>query len=81
MDFWTPQHVAFIVGMLALTGVAAYTDLRYHRIKNWLTIPFFVAIIVKHPGSYMKLVIVVSTRTTVADCLLYSINEHQDMQC
>lgn len=43
MDFWTPQHTAFIVAVLVLTGVAAYTDLRYHRIKNWLTIPFFVA--------------------------------------
>lgn len=43
MDFWTPQHTAFIVAVLVLTGVAAYTDLRYHRIKNWLTIPFFIA--------------------------------------
>ncbi|MDP1795914.1 MAG: A24 family peptidase [Planctomycetaceae bacterium] len=43
MDFWTPQHIAFVVGMLCLTSVAAYTDLRYHRIKNWLTIPFFAA--------------------------------------
>jgi prepilin peptidase CpaA len=43
MDFWTPQHTAFVAAVLVLTGVAAYTDLRYHRIKNWLTVPFFVA--------------------------------------
>lgn len=42
MDFWTPQHTAYIAAIVILTSVAAYTDLRYHRIKNWLTLPFFV---------------------------------------
>jgi prepilin peptidase CpaA len=43
MDFWTPQHTAFVLAIVILTTVAAYTDLRYHRIKNWLTLPFFAA--------------------------------------
>lgn len=39
---WTIQHVAFIVGVTLLTGIAAYSDARKFRIPNKLTIPFFV---------------------------------------
>lgn len=39
---WTIQHIVFIVGMLALTGIAAYTDTRFWKIPNKLTVPFFV---------------------------------------
>lgn len=40
---WTVQHVVFIVGVGLLTGLAAYTDTRFWKIPNKLTLPFFVA--------------------------------------
>ncbi len=43
MDSWTPQHIAFVVGIIALTTTAAYTDFRHRKIYNWLTLPFFAA--------------------------------------
>lgn len=39
---WTLQHIAFIVGVTVLTGIAVYTDARKFRIPNKLTMPFFV---------------------------------------
>jgi prepilin peptidase CpaA len=42
MPEWLPS-VVFVVGVLALTGVSAYTDARTRRIPNWLTVPAFVA--------------------------------------
>ncbi len=43
MDFSNPQHLVFVAGVVALTTIAAYTDIRRHRIPNWLTLPFFAA--------------------------------------
>lgn len=43
MDSWHPQQVAYVIGVLALTGIAAYTDFRQRKIYNWLTLPFFAA--------------------------------------
>jgi prepilin peptidase CpaA len=37
----TPQAMVFLAGVLVLTITAAYTDLRYFRIYNWLTLPAF----------------------------------------
>jgi len=39
---WTVQHIVFIVGVLLLTGIAAYTDTKLWKIHNKLTVPFFV---------------------------------------
>jgi prepilin peptidase CpaA len=39
---WTVQHIVFIVGVGLLTGIAAYTDTRFWKIPNKLTMPFFV---------------------------------------
>ena len=39
---WTVQHIAFIAGAGLLTGIAAYTDARFFRIPNKLTLPFFL---------------------------------------
>lgn len=36
-----PQTMVFLAGVLVLTTTAAYTDLRYFRIYNWLTLPAF----------------------------------------
>jgi len=38
---WTAQHLVFIVGVGLLTSLAAYTDIRFWKIPNKLTIPFF----------------------------------------
>jgi prepilin peptidase CpaA len=43
MEGWTLQQVLFVIGVVALTGTAAYTDLRRRKIPNWLTLPFFAA--------------------------------------
>ncbi len=43
MESWTPQQLVFVAGVIALTATAAYTDIRRHRIPNWLTLPFFAA--------------------------------------
>jgi len=40
---WTIQHVVFILGVGLLTGIAAYTDSRFWKIPNKLTLPFFLA--------------------------------------
>ncbi len=40
---WTVQHIAFIVGVGLLTGLAAYTDTKLWKIPNKLTLPFFAA--------------------------------------
>jgi prepilin peptidase CpaA len=37
------HSVVFVVGVLLLTGVSAYTDIRSRRIPNWLTVPAFLA--------------------------------------
>ncbi len=37
------QQALFVIGVVALTGVAAYTDTRRRKIPNWLTLPFFAA--------------------------------------
>lgn len=42
MDFWNPQHVVFVLSIVALTTTAAYTDIRRRKIPNALTIPFFL---------------------------------------
>jgi prepilin peptidase CpaA len=39
---WTAQHIVFIVGVGLLTSIAAYTDTRFWKIPNKLTVPFFV---------------------------------------
>lgn len=39
---WTMQQIVFIVGVSLLTGIAAYTDTRFWKIPNKLTVPFFV---------------------------------------
>jgi prepilin peptidase CpaA len=39
---WTVQHIVFIVGVGLLTAIAAYTDIRFWKIPNKLTVPFFV---------------------------------------
>ncbi len=38
---WTVQHIVFIVGVGLLTTIAAYTDIRFWKIPNKLTVPFF----------------------------------------
>jgi prepilin peptidase CpaA len=38
---WTVQHIVFIIGVGLLTGIAAYTDTRFWKIPNKLTLPFF----------------------------------------
>lgn len=43
MGSWTPEQLVFIAAIVALTATAAYTDIRRHRIPNWLTLPFFAA--------------------------------------
>ena len=40
---WTVQHIVFIVGVGLLTSVAVYTDTRFWKIPNKLTMPFFIA--------------------------------------
>lgn len=42
MPEWLPS-VVFVVGVLLLTGISAYTDTRSRRIPNWLTISALVA--------------------------------------
>ncbi len=39
---WTIQHIVFIVGVGLLTGIAVYTDTRFWKIPNRLTMPFFI---------------------------------------
>lgn len=41
MDMTNLQHFVFVAGVVLLTTVAAYTDIRKRRIPNWLTLPFF----------------------------------------
>lgn len=43
MGSWTPEQFVFIAAIVVLTATAAYTDIRRHRIPNWLTLPFFAA--------------------------------------
>lgn len=38
---WTIQHIVFILGVGLFTVCAAYTDIRFWKIPNKLTIPFF----------------------------------------
>jgi len=40
---WTVQAVVFVIGVVALTGIAAWTDTLSRRIPNWLTLPAFAA--------------------------------------
>ena len=39
---WTVQHIVFVVGVGLLTAIAAYTDTRFWKIPNKLTMPFFL---------------------------------------
>jgi prepilin peptidase CpaA len=36
-----PQ-LLLVIGVVLLTGIAAYTDVRRRKIPNWLTLPFFL---------------------------------------
>lgn len=38
---WTAQHIVFIVAVGLFTSLAAYTDIRFWKIPNKLTVPFF----------------------------------------
>lgn len=38
---WTLQHIVFVLAVMLLTGIAAYTDIRFWKIPNKLTLPFF----------------------------------------
>lgn len=38
---WTIHAIVFLIGIVALTGVAAWTDTWTRRIPNWLTLPMF----------------------------------------
>ena len=35
---WTLQHIVFILGVGSLTALAAYTDTRFWKIPNKLTV-------------------------------------------
>jgi prepilin peptidase CpaA len=39
---WTLQHIVFIAAVTLFTATAAYTDIRFWKIPNKLTFPFFL---------------------------------------
>jgi prepilin peptidase CpaA len=41
MDSWSVSQVMFVAAVVVVTAVALYTDLRWARIPNALTLPFF----------------------------------------
>lgn len=42
MDVWNLSHGVFVVAVVVVTAIAMYTDLRWARIPNALTLPFFL---------------------------------------